>query len=271
EGTGEEGQRHPRFTAAREEIPKILEEAEYSRNLYGSVRDALNEVRRVNEVTTPKGCLIRFDTKRHQVRESPSGNGISYYHGRLVWPVARFPVSRHYNHNEERIDYGGVSAMDWVRLVSGVYGFAWKMDKGEVVLTDPEDAKALKATGEVVDAATLVAELKKTRVGFLKQYRKKRILLCGVVSGVGKSMGREFVNLADDRVRVLISSKRNEEKLAALRSLYRKKNKRVPYIRNQTRLPFLFVMTGKCDGEDRGRIVVKGTGQFSWMILPQDN
>ncbi|MBN2452127.1 MAG: hypothetical protein JXR77_17205 [Lentisphaeria bacterium] len=218
-------------------------------------------VNRMNEILRPSGFAVRVTSRTRRPVASSMDEGRVYYSGgnfgcRRLRPHGALPAELP----------EPVSAWQLLMLLAACHDLAWHTDGHVVELIDLDEAPERGATIPMA-AAGLVETMKAGRVDFLNQYRGRRMLVHGLVSGIGRSKP-PYVHLAGDAVRVVLDTGTAAESLEGISAAYQQVTK---LGRERPRggistyqgtayggsPVLLFVCEATCDGMMRGRLIFK--------------
>jgi hypothetical protein len=148
------------------------------------------------------------------------------------------------------------------KLISRYFKLGYKCEGNKLIFTDPDDEDALKETGHFKDAALFRKEYDDANLDTLKKYRGKTIEIQGLVSGAGRSMANHYVNLCNDKVRVMMDSKADREKLLKLQNEFQELERM--YGSRPSRYYLRFIGSGIFKGERGGRLLIDDCTDFTW-------
>jgi hypothetical protein len=134
-----------------------------------------------------------------------------------------------------------------------MYGMGWYRRGADLVVADPDDKNVVKGSGIPVKAEELFDANRRGRLDFRAKYMGKQLFVSGYASGVTK----EYVHLANDRVRLIFDSSVDAGRIDALQTDYEKAV--------DEKRPMLLVATGICETVRTGRIHIKDCKAFSWV------
>jgi hypothetical protein len=195
---------------------------------------------------------VLYESEKHPIRRMSGYNPVYYDTTGATIPPQAFPNLSLY-HGTTAVPAGYATQGDWLRLFCGMYGLGWLRRGADVVVVDPDHKGLEKGSGIPVKAQDLFDANRKGRLDFRAKYMGKRLFVSGYPSGVTK----EYVHLANDRVRLIFDSSVKGSRIDQLGADYQKAV--------DEKRPMLLVATGVCETIRTGRIHLKDCKGFSWV------
>jgi len=256
EGGGETAAAPPRSAApaaaATLDLRKILHETVISR-LHLSAYSPTDPINTLNQHLASRGLVIDMDVSRIPVRKYyDSMTGAPRFHISGEYRAPNMPQHWHTQLENAR-------AEDVLNHVCRMYELGYKFVGNKVVITEPDDPGSVKTLGVQRRADDLVQEFQKEMARSTTQYRGQLVAVVGEVSGIGRSMSRDYVHLAGDKMRVVFDRDASETKLQELKDAYASLGERRYYIE--------FFGSATCKGLSTGRVVLTDCRDFYWRRL----
>jgi hypothetical protein len=195
---------------------------------------------------------VFYESEKHPIRRLSGYNPIYYDTTGATVPPQAFPGLSLY-HGTVSVPSGYATQGDWLRLFCAMYGMGWYRRGADLVVADPDDKNVVKGSGIPVKAEELFDANRRGRLDFRAKYMGKQLFVSGYASGVTK----EYVHLANDRVRLIFDSSVDAGRIDALQTDYEKAV--------DEKRPMLLVATGICETVRTGRIHIKDCKAFSWV------
>ncbi|MCF7854627.1 MAG: OB-fold putative lipoprotein [Candidatus Pacebacteria bacterium] len=251
----------PEEKKGTEKTQSILADVVFERlSIYN--QNPVGVINTMNKTLAKRGVIIFIEAKdvEAQVGYFDRQTGIPHYYSnaRLETNIPDGDALRLQN----------VSASRALGRICRVFGLGYKIDGEKVIITEKDDPEVDKSLDYVLSAQELYEQLSSYRVEFITKYRGKSLDVSGEVTGLGKNFGRDYVHLADDRVRVILSQEVAESRLAEMKAKYAELQERYkqypagsPFPR---RMRLHFSGTATCAGMRGGRVILKECTDFSW-------
>ena len=252
----EGSQPSPERASTKDRLEQIRVES-----LYISSNSPISAINTLNRAIAPHdlAILIRAERLPARISHYSSTTGAPYYSSDVDFNLQLDSSQRHMR---------GASVLSALKRICRLFSLSYTIQKKKIVITDRDDPEAVDDIGYVMNAKELFEAFDKNRLESIQKYRDKTIEISGTVTGIGKAMSRDYIHLADDKVRVLLGRDASEKKLRELKEDYEDAvgddDDDDYYVYTTSHQKVIFTGQATCVGERASRIVLDDCTSFSW-------
>jgi hypothetical protein len=209
----------------------------------------------LNQALFSSRHAVYYESKKHPIGRTSGSTLPRYYTSESLLPPVAFNNVAFYYDTTGTETPGCKTQGDWLRIFCAMYGKGWCHKGTNLAVVDADHEDVEEGSGIPMKAEDLFEANREGRLDFRAKYMGKHVFVSGFVSGVTK----EYVHLANDRVRLIFDSSVPEERLSDLSDEYGKAADRKRTV--------LFAGTAVCETVRTGRIHLDKCKVFSWTSV----